>query len=140
MTLYSLIKELKAIALTQPNVRTAGEGNIYDAMNADPAIRYGVFFITQGTHEEEEAWDRYSLTLFYIDRLQSNLENNRLQIQSIGKEVLRNIILTFCDEWDLEYPTVSYTTFTQQFADETAGAYAQLTLTIPKDIICEESY
>lgn len=140
MTLLTLISELNKIALTHPNVRTAGEGNIYDTMNANPSIKYGVFFQTQGTHTDDEAWDRYNLTLFYIDRLQSNLENNRLQIQSIGKEVLRNIILTFCNKFDIEYPTVSYVTFTQQFADECAGAYAQIQLEIPKDITCEEDY
>ena len=140
MTLYELIRELNAIALKQPNVRTAKEGNIYDVMNANPSIKYGVFFITQGTHTDDETWDRYNLTLFYIDRLQSDLEDNRLQVQSIGKEVLRNIILTFCDYYEIEYPTVSYTTFTQRFADECAGAYAQWVFELPKDLICEEEY
>lgn len=140
MTLLEVIKELNRIALKQPNIRTASEGNIYDALNANPSVKYGVFFITQGIHTDEFEWDRYSFTLFYVDRLQSDLEDNRLQIQSVGKEVLHNIILTFCDYYDIEYPTVSYTTFTQRFADECAGCYAQLILDLPKDLLCEEEY
>lgn len=140
MTLYELIHELNAIALRQPNVRTAKEGNIYDALNANPSIKYGVFFTTQGTHTDDEMWDRYNLTLFYVDRLQSDLEDNRLQVQSIGKEVLRNIILTFCDRYEIEYPIVSFTTFTQRFSDECAGCYAQVELELPKDLICYEEY
>lgn len=140
MTLLELIKELERIALKQPNIRTAGEGNIYDALNANPAVKYGVFYITQQTHTDDFEWDRYSITLFYIDRLQSDMEDNRLQIQSVGKEVLHNIILTFCNFYDIEYPTVSYTSFTQRFADETAGCYAQLILDLPKDLLCEEEY
>lgn len=140
MTLYELISELNRIALRQPNVRTAKEGNIYDTMNANPSIKYGVFFITQGTHTDEEYWDHYSLTLFYIDRLQSDLEDNRLQVQSIGKEILRNIVQIFCNHYDIDYPTVSYTTYTQRFADECAGAYCQLILDLPKELICEEEY
>ena len=140
MTILELIKELNGIALKQPNIRSVGEGNIYDFLNANPSVKYGVHFITQGIHTDDEEWDRYSLTLFYIDRLQSDLEDNRLQIQSVGKEVLHNIILTFCNYYDIEYPTVSYTTFTQRFADETAGCYAQLILELPKDLICNEEF
>ena len=140
MTIMEVVNELNRIALKQPNIRTVGEGNIYEWMNANPSVKYGVHFITQGIHTDEQTMDRYSLTLFYIDRLQSDLDDNRLQIQSIGKEVLHNIILTFCDFYEIEYPTVSYTTFTQQFADECAGTYAQFILDIPMDLLCAEEY
>lgn len=140
MTLFELVQELTRIALKQPNVRTAKEGNIYDAMNAKPNIKYGVFFITQGTHTDEEFIDHYNLTLFYIDRLQSDLDDNRLQIQSIGKEVLHNIILTFCDYYEIDMPITSYTTFTQRFSDECAGTYCQVVFDLPKDLLCPEEY
>lgn len=140
MTLYQVISQLKAIALSQPNIRTAGEGNIYDYLNANPAIEYDVFFITQQTHTQDEQFDHYALTLFYVSRLENDLEENRLQIQSIGKEVLSNVIHTFENETYAEAPVISYTMFTQKFADECAGCYAQLTLDIPVDYLCEELY
>lgn len=140
MTLYKVIEKLNEIALRQPNVRTAKEGNIYEALNANPSIKYGVFFVTQGTHTEDETWDHYTFTLFYVDRLENDMDVNRLQVQSIGKELLSNIIRTFEEEVDCEYDIISYTTFTQRFADECAGAYAQITFDIPKDNYCLEEY
>lgn len=140
MTLYQVVNNLKRIALTQPLVRSTGEGNIYDFMSANPKIEYGVFFITQQTHTSDETFDHYNLVLFYADRLVNDLEDNRLQVQSIGKEILDNIIKTFVEYYDAEYDIISFTTFTQRFADETAGAYAQITFDIPKDYICIEEY
>lgn len=140
MTLYKLVEILKEVALRQPLIRTAGEGDIYDALNADPSIDYGVFFITQQTHTQDETFDHYALVLFYVDRLVSDLEDNRLQVQSIGKEILTNIIRTVENNYDIDVSTISYTTFTQRFADETAGCYVQLIFDIPLDYLCEEDY
>lgn len=140
MTLFQVIENLKAIALTHPNVRTASEGNIYEALNAGPSVKYGVVFLTQGSHTEDEMYDHYSFSIFYVDRLEANMENNRVQIQSIGKEVLSNIIHIFCDEYDAEADTITYHTFTQKFADETAGVWAQITLDIVRDSYCTEDY
>ena len=116
-----------------PNVRTASDGDVYAALNDNPTLEYGVFFITQNTHQEFEQMDRYGLTLFYIDRLDDTLEDNRLQIQSIGKETLSTIIRDFCDEYDIDLPTMLYTPFTQKFKDLTAGVYVTIDLEIYKD-------
>lgn len=133
MTLYQVIKGFKEIALTAPNIRTASDGDVYAGMNDNPRLKYGVFFITQNTHQEYEQMDRYGLTLFYIDRLDDTLEDNRLQIQSIGKELLSGIIRDFCDQYDCDLPEMVYTPFTQKFKDLTAGIYVQITLDIFKD-------
>lgn len=140
MTLLQIVDKLSTIALAQPNVRTAGEGNIYDVMNTNPSVKYGVFFITQNTHIEYEETDRYGFTLFYIDRLEDDMESNRLRIQSHGKQVLGNIITKFCSDLDLDFPEITYTTFTQKFVDETAGVYANVIIEIEKNNICEETY
>ena len=118
MTLLNVINELKNTALTHPNIRMAKDGNVYDIMNTDPSIRYGAFVVTQNVHRQDEQFDHYGLTLFFIDKLQDNMESNRLQIQSFGKQVLGNIIHTFCDEYDIDIPTITYHPFTQKFADE----------------------
>ena len=141
MTLYKLIEVLREIALRQPLVRTTGEGNIYEMMNTNPKIDYGVFFVTQQTHTQDEGFDHYNLVLLYCDRLVSDLDDNRLQVQSIGKEILTNIIRTLEEEYEeVDISTISYTTFTQRFADETAGCYVQLTFDIPLDYLCAEDY
>lgn len=138
MTLLQIVDKLQTIALSQPNVRTAGEGNIYDKMNTNPSVKYGVFFITQNTHIEYEESDRYGLTLFYVDRLEDDIESNRLRIQSHGKQVLGNIITMFCNEFDADFPEITYTPFTEKFVDMTAGVYANIIIDIYKDTLCED--
>lgn len=139
MTLYSVIRNLEKLSLAVPNVRTASDGNVYEAMNDNPTLKYGVFFVSQNSHQEYEQTDRYGLTLFYIDRLDDTLEDNRLQIQSIGKEVLSTIIRDFCEEYECDLPTMNYTPFTQKFKDLTAGVYVQITLELYKDD-CYDDY
>ena len=140
MTLYETIDLLKKIALKHPNIGSASEGNIYEYMNANPSVKYGVFFITQGTHSQDEMFNHFEFTLFYVDRLVDDMEENRLLIQSAGKEMLSNIITFFCEEFDAECDNITYQPFTQKFTDLTAGVYATITIDMPKDIICPEEY
>ena len=138
MTLLQIVDKLQTIGLSQPNVRTAGEGNIYDFLNNNPSVKYGVFFITQNSHIEYEDNERYGLTLFYVDRLEDDMESNRLRIQSHGKQVLSNILTMFCNSFDIDFPEATYTSFTQKFVDECAGCYVNILIEIYKDTICED--
>ena len=138
MTLLEIINNLERIALTQPNIRSINEGDIYSFMNTNPSVKYGVFFITQNTHIEYEESDRYGLTLFYVDRLEDDMESNRLRIQSHGKQVLGNIITMFCNNFDIDFPEITYTPFTEKFVDMTAGVYANIIIDIYKDTLCED--
>ena len=140
MTLYQIINTLKQIALTQPNVKSATDGSVYDVMNANPSVKYNVVHFSQTTHQSDEEFDYYGLNIFYISRLEDSLEDNRLQIQSIGKEILDNIIRTFCENWNIEFPTITYYPFTQKFADLCAGAYCNVRLEVPKELICADDF
>ena len=140
MNLFQTIDNIKNIALTQPNIRTASEGNVYSIMNTSTDLRYGVFVITQGTHRSDEMFNYFNFNFFYVDRLVDDMESNRLQIQSIGIQMLNNILNTFADEYDIDLNSdIQYNPFTQKFADETAGVYCTITLEVPKDS-CAESY
>lgn len=140
MTLIEIVNELKAIAMTQPNIRSAGEGNVYDFMNGNPSSKYSVFFMSQTTHREDENFVYYGFNLFHINRLDSTLENNRLQEQSIAKDVLSNIIKTFCNMHDAKVESLVYHPFTEKFKDLTCGMYVTVEFQIPLDYICEEDY
>ena len=139
MTLFEIVRKFENLALAAPNVRTASDGNVYEALNNNPTLKYGIFFVSQDSHQEFEQYDRYGLTLFYIDRLDDTLEDNRLQIQSIGKELLSTIIRDFCNEYDCDLPTMNYVPFTQKFKDLTAGVYVQITIEVFKDD-CYDDY
>lgn len=140
MTLIEIVNELKAIAMTQPNIRSAGEGNVYDFMNGNPSSKYSVFFISQTVHREDDNFVYYGFNLFHINRLDSTLENNRLQEQSIAKDVLSNIVKTFCNMHDAKVESLVYHPFTEKFKDLTCGMYVTVEFQIPLDYICEEDY
>lgn len=140
MTLLEIIELIKSTALMQPNVNAFSEGSIYDYMNANPDISYSVVFLTQQTHRETEGFMHYSFYIFYVDRLQSDLESNRALIQSDGMRVLSNIIRTVCDNLDIEVPDVTYVPYTQRFVDEVAGVYVSVEFTVPIEDICAEKY
>ena len=69
MTLLKAIDNLERIALTQPNIRSVGEGDIYSFMNNNPSVKYGVFFVLQNKHTEYQENVNYNFTLFFVDRL-----------------------------------------------------------------------
>lgn len=139
ITLSQIVDIIKDTALMQPNVRTCYEGSVYD-LNADPSIDYDVVVITQDTHRESQDFAYYRFHLFFVTRLMSDLETNRLQGQSGGIRVLSNIIRTVCDNLDMEVPDVTYVPYSQRFSDECAGVYASVEFTVPIDDICAEEY
>lgn len=140
MTLGKIIDTLKMIALKHPNVNSAYEGNIYDILNSKPDNKYASVVITQQSHTTDETYDHYGFVIFYVDRLVDDLEENRVQIQSIGKSMLGNIITAFCNEFEAECDNIIYQPFTQRFTDETAGVYCTITIDIIKDAYCAERY
>ena len=140
MTLAKIIDTLKMIALKHPNINLAYEGNIYDILNAKPDNKYASVVITQQSHTTDETYDHYGFVIFYVDRLLNDLDENRVQIQSIGKSMLGNIITAFCNEFEAECDNIIYQPFTQRFADETAGVYCTITIDTVKDAYCAERY
>jgi len=139
MTLQSTVKTIQNIALTQHNVNYVGSGDIYADLNANPNLKYGIVYITQNQHTSTEETDQYNFNIFYIDRLANFEGDNRLQIQSTGKEVLENIIRIFCDTYDAEiYGDIYWQSFTERFSDLCAGIFCTVTLEIMKNTICAE--
>lgn len=140
MTLYDTISLIEQIALQQPNVRTAKEGNVFDHLNANPSVEYAAVILTQGQHQQDEQFNHFRFSIFYVDRLLSDLDSNRIQIQSTGKEVLNNIIRTLTAKFDAECDDITYQPFTQRFADECAGVFASVVIDVPVDYLCAEDY
>lgn len=139
MTYQQVVKSLETIALNQHNVRYAGYGSLYEDLNSTPNIKYDVFYITPNQYTLEGDFNRFSFNLFYISRLEDVDGDNMLQVQSIGKEILDNIVRVFCETFDAEtYGSIYYQPFTQRFADECAGIYMTVTLVVPVDSTCGE--
>ena len=139
MTLKDIINKIKEAAASLPGVNSAEEGNIYDLMNGNRQVKYASVVITQGTHRYGDNQMLYSFNIFYIDRLVDDLESNRLEIQSNGIEVLKNIINQICEEENVDRTEATIEVWTEKFSDLCAGAYAQVTFQVPTDD-CFESY
>lgn len=130
---------VKSIAEKQPNVNSIIDNDIY-RLNMLKDVEYSVFGWQQRQHQEEMDYWIYSFQLFYIDRLTQD-GSNELECESIGMEVLSNIISTIIGSGDIELNgTPLYQPFTQRFKDETAGCYVTVSFIVPKNCICEELY
>lgn len=141
MTYNNLINTIEAIAKEQPNVNTIVSGDVYKLNGLADAI-YSVF-AWQAVYFRDvfEADERhYRLQLFYIDRLTSN-EANEVSVQSVGTEVLNNVIRTMVNYYDLEIEDeIVYYPFTQRFNDLCSGVYCEVTFKDMMNNECEEIY
>lgn len=140
MTLFNLIHTIKHIALNQPNVRTFIEGDIYENLNSNPSVNYNCICLTQSNHTTNGDFSQFGFNIFFVGRLVDDMEDNRLQTQSIGIEVINNILKVLEEVYDIEYSNPTFTTFTERFADECAGVYCSVTLITEKEIYCAEGY
>ena len=138
MTFAQFVERLKAVALSQPSVRTVVENDVF-RLNAQPSVEYGVFAFTQGQHNAnlDTGVTTYTMTLFYVDRLTEDA-SNEVEVQSVGMDTLRNIIATLADEFGITAWTIN--TFNQRFTDLCAGAFATVAVSIPFDYNCAPDY
>ena len=138
MTLLDLIKKLEDVAIKQPQVNEIVPNDVYQ-LNERAAVMYGVFAWTQGQHVKDiyNGTTAYTFNLFYVDRLTAD-QKNKTEIQSVGLQVLGNILRSLSS-----YVAVSearFQPFTERFADECAGVYCTVTLTVPDDTNCEQLF
>ena len=138
MTFAQFVERLKAVALSQPSVRTVVENDVF-RLNALPSVEYGVFAFTQGQHNAnlDTAVTTYTMTLFYVDRLTEDA-GNEVEVQSVGMDTLRNIIATLADDFGITAWTIN--TFNQRFTDLCAGVFATVAVSIPFDYTCADDY
>lgn len=138
MTLYEVIRRIEATAAKQPAVNMIVENDIFK-LNACADAKYGVFAWTQGAHTASTESDerRYSFSLFYVDRLTDN-GDNQLQVQSVAVEVLDNVLRELADDWGVDEWTIQ--PFNQRFTDVCAGAFASVVLSVPLGSVCSEDY
>ena len=136
MTLAQLINRIKFVALTQPTIKMVVDNDVF-RLNAIPDAKYGVFAYVQGNHRTGEDEDVFRFTFFYVDRLVED-GSNEVEVQSVGKSTLDNIMRTLEDEMGVDEWEI--TTFNQRFNDMCAGAFCTAVLSVPSDYTCEEVF
>ena len=142
MILDNVIDLIKRIAQLQPNVNSVTEGSIYEALNTTGEVDYANIHITQSKHIENENKQEitYNFILFYTDRLMAD-KSNKITIQSIGINVLKNILRTIEErDEDIYISATDFQTFTEQFSDVCAGVYSNVSITVPIEYNCAEMW
>lgn len=128
--LTNLKNQIGEIAKSQPEVNAYGEGSVYELLNSGGKIeKYAAVISTFQSASIVDDYYTATVNLFYIDRLTKFDDNNRLTIQDTAVQTLHNIFLQLAEEYDVE--NENYTLFTQKFADNCAGAYATIKITLP---------
>ncbi len=135
MTLLQLTRAIETLAKSEPAVRAIVRNDVL-RLNAAPAVKYGAFAWTQGTHTVAGDLVSFQLYLYFVDRLMPAKENE-VQVESVAVSSLVHIVkgleeldaVTVTDGWRI-------VPFSYRFADECAGAYAELTVSVPVDYTC----
>lgn len=139
MTLLEIVNLFNTVATRQPNINfVLLTGDVFDLNTNNATQRFGAFCIQQGTHYREGDFMNFNLQLFYVDRL-TNDRTNRLYVESTAINVLNNIITTVAElnEGRLSIEgNANFTSFTQRFEAECAGAYAEVLIKVPVSFLC----
>lgn len=137
MTLYETIKTIEDVAKQQPNVNNIiKSGDIFDLNTEEYQQQYSAFCVTQRTHVPQENFITFNFTLYYVDRLTED-KSNKLFVQSTACEILTNIVKYLHQTmYFLEIENSEITTFTQRFTAECAGAFINVSITVPYTNIC----
>ena len=140
MTLTDTIRKIEAVAGAIPSVASIVRNDIF-RLNSLPDAEYAVFGWTQGQHTAsvQSSLVTFNFTFFYIDRLRAD-KRNEMEIQSVGIQVLDNIIRTLDENGIYSENTYTFTTFNQRFLDECAGVFTNVALQVPLSELCAETY
>ena len=140
MTLAQTIRIIERVAGSQPAVHTVVRNDVY-RLNELADARYGVFAWTQGQHSAsaDGSLQYFRFTFFYVDRLTED-KGNETEIQSVGIDVLRNVVLSLYKREIWASGDVNFTTFNQRFVDECAGVFCSVALEVPADMVCPDDF
>lgn len=140
MTLSDTIRAIETVAAGIPSVSSIVRNDIF-RLNTLPDAEYAVFGWTQGQHTAtlRSSLVTFNFTFFYIDRLTAD-KRNQVEIQSVGVQVLDNIIRTLEEQGIIAETPYTFTTFNQRFLDECAGVFSNVALSVPVEDICADTY
>jgi hypothetical protein len=140
MTLQQVIKAIEVVASQQPSVNMIVQNDIF-RLNSKSDAKYGVFGWTQGQHSAsaDSSWFTYSFTFFFVDRLKNDM-SNQIEVQSVGIQTLDNILRKLDELGFYINSSYSFQPFNQRFLDECAGVFCNVSLQVPVNSLCSESF
>ena len=136
--LYNLIKNIKSLAKSEPNIRFAEEGDVY-VLNNQQDIDYPAFILTQGEHSGnfDDETQTFGFSLFAVDRLVSD-QSNKVDVQNWAINFIERLInkIESCGLGQIN-SDYRIETFTERFNSLCAGAFVQLNIQVNSEI-CDE--
>ena len=142
MTLETLIYNIGELALKKNLVNAYFAGGSLYELNAETINEYPIIFLTPaGDHTVKENTTRYSLTIYYADRLWDD-DRNETDICSAAIETLKNLMrqISYLDwvAYVQEEPSIRLFTETERMNDRVAGAYMQVWVEVLNASTCPE--
>lgn len=121
MTLLQIVKFIKDVAYTVPNVHSVVDEFL--DLN-DSAAQYGAVILQQRNHTRNNDFTTYGFYLGYADRLNED-KSNLTEVQSTAIQVIDSIVYML-ENKNLDVTIGTFNTFTQRFDAEAAGGYVEL--------------
>lgn len=142
MTLETLIYNIGELALKNNLVNAYFAGGSLYELNAEIINEYPIIFLTPaGDHTVKENTTRFSLTIYYADRLWDD-DRNETDICSAAIETLKNLMrqISYLDwvAYVQEEPVIRLFTETERMNDRVAGAYMQVWVEVLNPSTCPE--
>lgn len=127
---------VKVFALNTQNVESYYIGDVYTNWNS-LNVNYGSFDININYIRRVDGNDVINVSMYFAQKLKND-SSNVFEAQSVGFNVIMNVINHLKEEYELDnYEEIQVYPFWQQFSDILAGAYADVNIYIPVDDICE---
>lgn len=122
--IYSTVEQIiKKI----PNINTFVSD--FDYLNREDT-KYTAIVLQQVNATRSDYYLTYNFNLGYVDRLLED-RSNELDIQSAGVLILNKIVDQLNGIEDIDVEATSFNYFTQRFLADCAGAYCNLSVSIP---------
>lgn len=142
MTLEKLLWKISEMAIQQKIINFGAAGPDIYGLNGLTIKAWPVLFTSPtGSHTVHENSIEYNISIFYLDRLLTDSENE-IGIMSTAIEELKNIIRNIAQFPEVIRVSEDYdiTNFveTEAFNDRVAGAYATLNIEVLNDTLCAE--
>ena len=142
MNLKELNILLKDIALSRKSINEYNEGDVYQNLNNGEHKYANINFTINSTQVLSNNVIVVNCYLFYIDRLLED-SSNKLDIWTVGANTLNQILNAAKNNSGefFDFGNLTYTNFTEKFADLCAGVYANVDIQILGNISeCDEEY
>lgn len=142
MTLENLLYRIAQYGINKKLIKYSAAGSSLYQLNTATIKKYPVLFTSpSGSHTVNTDLTRFTLTLFYLDRLEFD-NSNDIEIFSVAVEALKDIIRGLSNIEGIiavseEYAITNFTE-TERLNDKLAGAYTTIEIVVSNDFICEQ--